>query len=46
MLTRGDMNRIKEDQKTLELTKKIEELQKQKEYLERLKLNGKTKSQT
>jgi len=29
MLTRGDMNRIKGTQKELDLTKKIEELQKQ-----------------
>jgi len=43
MLTKGDMNRIKEDQKTLELTKKIEELQKQKEYLEsQCRLAGRT----
>ena len=35
MLTRRDMNRIKEDQKALEINKKIEELQKQKEHLEK-----------
>ena len=43
MLTRRDMNRIKEDQKALELTKKIEELQKQKEHLEnQCRLAGRT----
>ena len=43
MLTRRDMNRIKEDQKTLELTKKIEEVQKQKEHLEnQCRLAGRT----
>ena len=43
MLTRKDMNRIKGTQKELELTKKIEELQKQKEHLEsQCRLAGRT----
>ena len=43
MLTRRDMNRIKEDQKALEINKKIEELQKQKEHLEnQCRLAGRT----
>jgi hypothetical protein len=43
MLTKGDMNRIKGTQKELDLTKKIEELQKQKEHLEnQCRLAGRT----
>ena len=43
MLTSKDMNRIKGNQKELELTKKIEELQKQKEHLEnQCRLAGRT----